>query len=76
MVLIAGALIYHVTRARPQFVAPLKIAFASGVMGLVVWFGAAIPLLIIIPVAVGVYGVTLLAVRGITVSEIKDVLRL
>lgn len=76
MVLIASWLIYRSTKARPQFFAPLRIATAAGCMGLVLWFIPDWPLAVTIPVGVIIYGVALLGLRGITISELKDVLRL
>lgn len=76
MVLIASWLIYRTTKARPQVYGPVKIAVAAGFMGLVVWWLAALPLVVVIPIGVIVYVAALLAVRGITVTEIKEVVRL
>ncbi|EKD76008.1 MAG: heteropolysaccharide repeat-containing protein, partial [uncultured bacterium] len=44
MVLIASWLIYRTTKARPQLLGPAKIAAATGIMGILVWWLANWPL--------------------------------
>ncbi len=75
MTLIAGWLIYRFTGARPGLIVPLKILFASTLMGITVWWLRDWPIWLIIPAGAIIYGVVLLASRGITLAEIKSVLK-
>jgi O-antigen/teichoic acid export membrane protein len=74
MVVLASWLIYRRTRARPQVWAPLRIVAAAGAMGLVVGLIVDWPLFVTVPIGGLVYVAALVAVRGITISEIKEVM--
>lgn len=76
MVLIATGLIYRTTGARPQILAPLKIALASGVMGLALWWLHDWSIWLLIPLGMIIYSLMLIVVRGITLNELRTVLRL
>lgn len=76
MMLIASVLIYRVTGARPDVSGLLKIIFASVVMGLLLMWLRDVALWFLIPLASLVYGATLIAIRGITIAELKTVLNL
>ena len=74
MVLIATGVIYRHTQVGPNLFGLLRITLAAVVMAVIVSLIDSWPVWFVVPIGGVVYGLVLLAVKGITTQELKAVL--